>query len=290
MHAALILLLVTSANPKAEKLHKEATAAFRAKKYAVACPKFEEVTRLEPSGAAWADLGLCLQRLGKNDEAIAANHQAIAIGDEKDRLHAYYNLGQLGVRVKVPGDLECAPLAPGPDCRTELHGCTQRWNATAGYNGAVLILGLRDLKITPELQKLIDASEQNGPSLPLPSVNIEEAYTPSCAPRCPLHWSCETSEEVQHRVQRCARKKTASDCEATVCSEAEEKPWPALVREKQRINADVDKCFEECSNSAYVHECAIVYASACLKRVGVFCDSEDGRKKEAREIPLEVSE
>ena len=69
------------------KKKEAATAAFRAKKYDVACPQFADVVRANPYDAwGWNDLALCSIRLEAFDDAMAALRKAKAleavVGDE----------------------------------------------------------------------------------------------------------------------------------------------------------------------------------------------------------------
>jgi hypothetical protein len=113
-------------------LGKSAARAFKAKRYAAACDDYRKITVAAPDdAAAMADLALCLQRLGKKDEAIAANRRALVLassdklsdyGDEATRRHVYYNLGKLGVSVNLPDD-SCEALPPAPGCGRSLWAC-----------------------------------------------------------------------------------------------------------------------------------------------------------------------
>ena len=97
---------------KISALQGEASRAFKDKRYAQACAAYQNVAASRPdSGAALADVGLCLQRRGKKKEAIAADQKAVALaaktdlsddGDPSTRKHAYFNLYKLGVRVALP--------------------------------------------------------------------------------------------------------------------------------------------------------------------------------------------
>jgi len=83
--------------PEAAKIRAQATADFKAKKYATACPLFEKASALAPaSGEIFSDLGLCWDRAGDKTKAQAAELKAAALGDAKTRLHAYYNLWKAG--------------------------------------------------------------------------------------------------------------------------------------------------------------------------------------------------
>jgi hypothetical protein len=113
-------------------LKDEAERAFKDQRYADACAAYQKMAAARPdSGAPQADLGLCLQRLGKRKEAIAANRKAIALGARTEladagepsaRRHAYFNLYKLGVRAGVPKK-GCRKLPAAPGCRRSLWVC-----------------------------------------------------------------------------------------------------------------------------------------------------------------------
>jgi hypothetical protein len=113
-------------------LRDEATRAFKDKRWAEACVAYQKVAAARPdSGAAQLDLGLCLQRLGKKKEAIAANREAIALAgrseldDEEDpatRRQAYLNLYKLGVSAALPKQ-GCSKLLAAAGCERNLWAC-----------------------------------------------------------------------------------------------------------------------------------------------------------------------
>jgi hypothetical protein len=116
----------------------EAEGLFQGKRYAEACAAYQKIAGALPdSGAAQADLGLCLQRLGKRKEAIAANRKAIALaaktdvaddGDPAARRHAYFNLYKLGVRAGIPKK-GCRKLPAASGCRRSLWACVAEDNS-----------------------------------------------------------------------------------------------------------------------------------------------------------------
>ncbi len=123
---------------------REARRAFKAKRYAIACPLYQRIVTLQPDDPpSRADLAFCLQRLGRKEEAIAANYQALALGARTDRSpdgdaatrrHAYYNLSELGVTVDVP-NAACGPLPPAPGCAKRLWMCKQKGEALGARGG-----------------------------------------------------------------------------------------------------------------------------------------------------------
>jgi hypothetical protein len=159
-----LLLFVLGAPPglagatNATALARQATKLFQQKKYAAACPLFQQVTELAPKqGAAWGDYGLCLARLGQPTAAIAATYKAISLSgsDAKSRKAAYYNLGwvlQHTFPSHIPGPTEEGTLAelegelPGCQIFDPVPGCDQRaWACfSPGYGPPGLARFARD--------------------------------------------------------------------------------------------------------------------------------------------------
>jgi hypothetical protein len=125
----------------ADALRRDATAKYRAKRYVDACKLFARAAGAAPEDAAiQADLGLCLGKLGKKEEAVAATQLAISLALRKEsrggddvqvRKNAYYNLWTLEERVGPPEAGKCAPLPSPPGCARPLHACTYGW----GFHG-----------------------------------------------------------------------------------------------------------------------------------------------------------
>ncbi|HEY2364956.1 MAG TPA: hypothetical protein VGH87_01175, partial [Polyangiaceae bacterium] len=75
----------------AEGLFREGKKLLDEKKFAEACPKFEESARLEPSSGVELALGICYEGLGKTASAWAAYESAISLArrdNRKDRERA----------------------------------------------------------------------------------------------------------------------------------------------------------------------------------------------------------
>lgn len=153
MRWALVLALVVAIGSwagadSAAGLTARATKLYKKKKYDEACQLFRKVTELAPNSAsAWADLGLCLGKLGSVGDAVAANRKALALGkdSEKIRKAALFNLGKLEgseVPSHVPGPTEdllrdldgltptCKIFDPPPGCAKPVWGCSSGpgWN------------------------------------------------------------------------------------------------------------------------------------------------------------------
>src|SRR5690348_12797196 len=131
---ALLLALLFSVMTPAEKLRDLGTQQYQQKNYAAACETFQSGVKLDPQNAdLWADLGVCLTKLKKNAPALSAQYKAIQYGHLKTRLHAYYNLNQLGVRVQLPPEEKCQLLKPPPGCDYSYVGCTRRWETNGAH-------------------------------------------------------------------------------------------------------------------------------------------------------------
>jgi hypothetical protein len=109
---------------RARALRERATRAYKSKDYPAACALFASAVKLAPEHADLQDeLGLCLARLGRKQEALAAHWRAVSSGRLATRLRAYFNLSSLGVEVTPPGRGSCAPLAAPPWCEGRLQAC-----------------------------------------------------------------------------------------------------------------------------------------------------------------------
>lgn len=126
----MLLSIVLAAGP-ADTLSADATRDFRAKRYAAACRKFEQAGRLAPAdGAIHADLALCLAKLGRHEEAVRANLEAVRLGDARTRKNAYFNLGSLFGTITPPDTGECRPIASNvPGCAAAMGACAFEWDS-----------------------------------------------------------------------------------------------------------------------------------------------------------------
>ncbi len=74
MSGLLTLSLLAAAPEDAESLRTRATKLYRAKKLAEACPLFERAAQLAAEhGPTLADLGLCLQKQGRQEQALPSS-------------------------------------------------------------------------------------------------------------------------------------------------------------------------------------------------------------------------
>lgn len=178
---------------------KAAQRAFKAKRYAAACPLYQKVVDLLPDDPpARADLAFCLQRLSRKADAVAANYQALALaarttdrapnGDAATRRHAYYNLSELGMKVDVP-ESECAQLAPAAGCARPLWACRQHGHADGSHGGSIWSILRIGISVD---QAAIGASEELAPDglnhydpqqrTPAADVVLEDNFEARCWP------------------------------------------------------------------------------------------------------------
>jgi hypothetical protein len=222
------LLFGLDSAPNAAAIARQATALYRAKRYEAACPLFRQVTELAPArGAAWGDYGLCLARLGRNQEALEATYRAITLSgsDSKSRNAAYHNLGKvLGHTFPshVPGPTEEGPLAelegmlprceifdPVPTCDRRAWGCfwglgggielarfardprsiaAKSWpQANSGYDAIRVVLDGDVLVMTDEATEATRA----GPTACRFSVACRVVWADACAGR--VGYSCDVA-------------------------------------------------------------------------------------------------
>jgi hypothetical protein len=141
MKAAMIavLALLPMANGptrdpvEAKKTQAAATKLFRARRVRDACERFERAVTLDPTdGALHADLGLCLEKLGENERAVAENLAAVKLGDDRTRLNSYFNLASLGHGVPLPKPGTCADLDAPAGCSAKLGACGFAWSQSFG--------------------------------------------------------------------------------------------------------------------------------------------------------------
>lgn len=126
---SLSMLAAPAGAGDADALRKTATQHFRARRYAQACPLFERVARLVPKDpSAWADLGVCLVKLGRGSESIQASSKAASFGPGPIAKNAFYNLMLAGVSKNLPdpGDEPiCQALSSDSECATKVFVCAR---------------------------------------------------------------------------------------------------------------------------------------------------------------------
>jgi hypothetical protein len=229
-------------------LKANATRAYRGKRYAAACPLYQRLVELQPDDPpAMADLAVCLQRLGRSADAVAANQKAIALGarteqsdygDEPTRRHAYYNLAKLGEVVKLPPG-RCGKLAPAPGCERSLWACAADgradWRA-GGSDWSTVRVGVS------QDEAEIDADEHPEaimPSLGLTGVGDADSWA---------------------RIRNFVLRATSVD----------------ILREKKDETLCLGDASDDCTPWESSISCDIVFADACLGLVATACTADDG--------------
>jgi len=250
----LLALTLTAAPPSFNQLRADGTRAYQAKNWKEACRAFQAAAQLDEKHAPnQADLGLCLGKLGKKEEAIAAQRKAVALGERKLRLQAYYNLSRLGVKLPLP-EVSVPPELPhktrcgrvAQDACGAVHACTyvedQSGTGVENYSVGVL-LG----KDESALQRAADAAFRPGSS----SGEGEGEPPPE-----PMRLELESWSQ-----DRCREMDYCRDLDEAACK----------------------KALEGCGKPDHQrNDCIIVSADACSGRVGGVCG------KTAFELPGDV--
>lgn len=239
--ALTALFLILGQDPSPQELRAEATKLYRAKKYAEACPKFEQAAKaVQNDGALWADLGVCLQKLGKTEEAAEANHQAVASGDARTRMNAYFNLVLMGKVARLPEPGQCSSVrASTYECRAPLSACGYRWErGPASGTGVRIGISEEDAKVTPGV--FTESPPDEG--------RFEDED--SAAPSAPYVRGQNAADALTSEVvlEPCASCKPAAGC--------------------------------TCTNKVLETKCQLVLADGCTGRIALYCSTtERGAKK-----------
>ena len=244
---------LAAARAEAAALRKTASQAFKAKRYPAACDAYAKLAAVAPppdDAAPVADLALCLQRLGKKDEAIKANHRAIALGakddlsdwgDDATRRHAYFNLGKLGVKVELPQG--CGPLPPAPGCGKSLWACVDTIKELDSHGGSSHTDWMR-IGLSKDDAAI---AEDDHASLVMPSLGRLGLYGTVDS------WALTNNFTSRHpQVDVLLGEEVEEICTRDGCDES----------------PDVDPI-----------DCDVVYANACLGLVGVVCPGAGENKK-----------
>lgn len=129
-----------SAAPAAKSfadLRRAGQHAYRAHRFQEAEDLFRAASSMRPEdGEVRLDLAMCLQHLGKADDAIAANREAIRLASKREvagsararrtRKAGYFNLGKLAAGRKLDFSTDagtCASLRSDLDCREVVFAC-----------------------------------------------------------------------------------------------------------------------------------------------------------------------
>jgi len=231
----------TNSNIKVEALRSEAYQLYRDKKYASACPKYEAATQLDPTrGDLWADLGICLFNLGNRERAKEAELKAIDRGSKNVRLHAYYGLWKIGVKLPIPQ--YCTEWSCSREgCAQSLAVCRYNENCLSGTGLSLESSGLGFC---------LNATDAKAYQLTCNSNNGE---------------SCFGIELVSSQQSYCRPGDVGNaPCGACGCEGA---PNPKACEE----------AVAECKKTAVenkLRDCTFVYADAENLKVGAVCDGK----------------
>jgi hypothetical protein len=218
-------------------------------------PAYEKIAALLPEdGAAMADLALCLQRLDRKAEAIAANQKAIALagrtelsreGDAATRRHAYFNLGKLGVAIELPSS-GCQKLPAAPGCGSALWACVQAGEAYGSGGGSSWHVARIAVS-----QEEAEIGKDDDPLPAMPSIGLSGHASDSVA------W-----ERDHNFFQRAPSVDVLADkLDQSFCHEG---------------------ASDDCGQDDGETKCAVVTADACPGLVGVVCPGgATGRDRDA---------
>jgi hypothetical protein len=214
--------------------------SYRAGRFAEALAAFETAARKRPADPeALADVALALQKLGRNDDAIAANRKVVELASRpgkgaarlsrlaKIRQGAYFNLGRLGSTVAVPEVDACGRIANADAaCKQPLFACRMsrldagsglgtHWDVLRVARGEIaatfdedddyherppLIPGLSDDMYNGTVRTADIVAGQEGDGLLRYG---EEETGDECARIHGSEWSCSRSEEVRKEALHC---------------------------------------------------------------------------------------
>jgi tetratricopeptide (TPR) repeat protein len=117
------------------KLRAKAEKTFASGDTVSACVLAEKVAELAPDDAsAQLDLGFCRFKQDERKEALEATFKAIALGNDKVRRDAYYNLGVFKEAPELTDVMggptassSCGQYVPSDRCSVPLRWCTVSW-------------------------------------------------------------------------------------------------------------------------------------------------------------------
>ena len=291
----------------------EGTKLFRAKNFAAACPKFEAAAQLAPEDPEpLADLALCKQRLGDTGAAEQINRQVIDLGSKgkaltdprfaRSRRHAYFNLHQMQTQPRYFPEKEkrkaCGELTPEEGCSKKLFYCED--SATTGGSWMTQDCTRVSIATSAEAARFDeedtdpatrehpkpDFGELTEPFQPTPvvvedeeSVTYLESYSDTVNEwRCDESaWSCDRSDAVAAQAKKCLTSPVEA-CRADACKRANQRPWPAVIKERKAAAKAQRSCHADAPKSGSEYGCEIAYANACTGLVGLICSGRAPRK------------
>jgi tetratricopeptide (TPR) repeat protein len=300
----------------------EGTRLLRAKNFEAACPKFEKAAQHAPADPEpLADLALCRLRLGDTDAAEKANRHVIDLGSAgkaltdarfaRSRRRAYSNLREINPQLRYfpeVGQDVCGELAPEEGCSKKLFYCADSW--TGGGSWMTHTYSRVNIAASPEAARFDeedtapdtrehtapDFDELTQPFQPTPEVvedqdsvtyleaYFDEVHEGRCDERA---WSCDRSDAVAAEAKKClaspAKATTSLDaCREEACTRANERPWPAVIKERKVAANDQRSCHAAAPENESEYGCQIAYANACTGLVGLICSGRRSRSAKER--------
>ena len=171
------------------QLRREAEDLYQTKKYPEACSRYREIAEFDTNDAnVRTELGLCLQKLHKNDSALLVSRQALKIAsrsmitmdskrwsipDLRARKSAYFNLDKMGDPMHAPDSGQCETWATYNSCNQSLFVCSDigHKNTLEGkMHWSVMRVGL-----TPKLAMFTEVETETQADLPQPEMRDMEA-------------------------------------------------------------------------------------------------------------------
>jgi len=298
-----LALVALSAAPPADALRTQAQAAYDAGRFPEACRLFDRAVKAAPAdGSLWADLAVCLRRLGRAAEAVTANHHAVSAGTDEIRSHAYFNLWKLGAEVGWPAADQCAQLPAAA-------GCAKRWWVCGGevnesftggaYSASGVSFGLTEDQARRRLAA--PSGSYDGPAGSY-DLTFSSSQMNFCWRDCEREFSwCAADAPLAPRVQACLSAKgctpgstsvacadAASACSEKVCGELTSLPKEKrTAAERAYFDVYMKRC-HDCDQGAGQQEpfagCTFVSANPCAQAVGLVCNGE--AREERVTLPL----
>lgn len=191
MHAIFVCLGNAGPLPgkKILRIRLEAEELYQQKKYPEACLRYQQIADNDSNDAnVRTELGLCLQKIHRNDSALIVSREALRLGskslttntlsgwsnpDLRTRKSAYFNLDKMGDPMHEPDSGKCEIWATFNSCNQSLFVCTEigRKNTLEGkVRWSVSRVGL-----TPQKARFTEAELETFADLPQPEIRDMEA-------------------------------------------------------------------------------------------------------------------
>jgi hypothetical protein len=239
----------------------KANGFYRARKFREACGLYGAIARLDTSDAAVRnDLGLCYQKLGFKDSALAYTRAALRIADRslasqdpdawsfpdlRARKSAYFNLDKLGGPMHEPKPGQCETWSSFTECPARLHVCAEQGRRAAA--GGSLHWDILRAGIT-RAHALFSYDEVEVPSqIPHPEMRDMEEMSIDGVPESKVRWINRDSSVVLPLGEFLETADSACAAGRRGCGDLE----------KERI------------------ECRVIHFEPCAGVIGVACGIEE---------------